>query len=368
MGAFGVTFTTHYRGGCLECRFRVPAQGNEPQVGPTLFGAEYDIQLNDRFGCFWRGKLTGMRFQETPQGRYWDLTCSGYSVGLGEAFDTAYNARNKTIDTIITDALAIAATAWEETSITTGGHTISNSADVFPNVHGAGAIRAAQLIAWGARFDEGAQWGIWANNDGTRRFLYKPRPSAPTLYLRMQDWLNRDWGYSRSPLFNEVQAEYARAGTVSVPTYSYTTSTDGDSVTEFGARMFAVRLWELSALADADRVCDAVLAVAKRPRMNATLFETVADEYSGLLAVRDLNNLAAVLPPHRIQAGELVAFVDMPVLDEASLTTDFNRIAMIAQTEYDEETATLRLTPEAFTDTIGGYLARFEAVAAGLLQ
>jgi hypothetical protein len=102
--------------------------------------------------------------------------------------------------------------------------------------------------------------------------------------------------------------------------------------------------------------------------MNATLFETVADEYSGLLAVRDLNNLAAVLPPHRIQAGELVAFVDMPVLDEASLTTDFNRIAMIAQTEYDEETATLRLTPEAFTDTIGGYLARFEAVAAGLLQ
>lgn len=366
IGAYGLSFTTHYRFGCMEARFTIPAQGNEPGSQPQVFQAGYDIRLSDARGCFWRGFISGLRFTETAQGRAWDVECTGYCVGLGERFTTAYNAGGKTIDQIIIDALGIATTAWETTDITTGGYTIA-AATAYPNIHGAASLHAGQLLAWGAQFDQGAQWGIWAEDDGSRTFLYKPRPSSPTLYLRKADFPDTDWGYDRSPLFNEIQGEYNRGGTVALPTYSYSASSDPDSQASFGPRTLAVRLWELTDVNDVDQVLDSILALAKRPRMSSTLFRTVAREGYGLLAAQSARADAAIVAPHRIRAGELASFVDLPALDPAGVTTDFNSLAVIAQTEYDEESATLTLTPEGVTDTIGGYLARFEALAAGMV-
>lgn len=367
LGAFGLRFSRHYRGGDKTATFNIPARGNEPNVAPQVFQAEYDIRLHDRQGCFWRGKITEMAFQETTEGRFWSITATGYATGLGEALDDAYRVDNKTLVQIITDAIALATSSWDESSISTGGYSTANAGAVYPNIHGTGAFKAGQLIAWASKFDEGAQWTIYAQDNGNRRFTYKPRPSSPSLYLRSSDFVNKDWGYSRSPLFNTVQVEYNRGGTVALPTYAYRTATDAVSAADFGARTLAIRMWELVSSTDGDEVAAAVLAVAKRPRMSATLFRTVAREGYGIMARRDLSPTGRTVPAHRILAGELARFMDVPQLDQVATTTDFNAIAMIAETEYDEESATLTLTPESMEDTTAGYLARFDAAAKGFL-
>jgi hypothetical protein len=341
----------------------VPARGSEPRVNPTQWGPEYDIRVHDAQGCVWRGKISDYVFRETESERFWEIECTGYAIGFGDAWDRTFNARNMTVENVIIAALTLANDTWDSYTITAASHTISNAADVIVGNYGSGMIHAGQILAFASKFDQGATWTIYPKDDGNRLFTYRTRPSAPTLYLRMQDFVNRDWGYSRSPLFNEVEVEWGRTGTLATPTYSYSSASDTDSQASYGLRRLSLRMWELRAAADADKVAASVLAAAKRPRMNATLFKTVSLENYPLMARRELRPDARSVPPWRIRAGELASFVDMPYGDANAATTDFNRIAMLAGTEYDEERCELTLTPETFAETVAGTLAKYEALA-----
>ena len=349
-----------YRGGDEFASFFLPATGNEPQSGPDYIGDGFDIRIADARGPHWRGEITTLQFD--AQARAWYVEATGYGLDLGEAYDTAVNARNTSTATLITNAISALTTKIDSTSITTSGHTVSNSGDVL-----LAFLHAGQLIAWASRFDEGAIWRVTPLEDGSRRFTYRERPTASTLFMAMNQFDDADWGFERTPLFTRTTIEYNRGGTLAVPTYSYSTANaDATLQDRYGVREMAVMLWALVASADADAVASALLAAAKRPRMHAQMLRAVGGEDT-LWIMDGIGGHANRIPPHRVQAGELLAFSDVPLLDYGATNTDFNKYCLIAKTQWSEDTQELLITPENFENTFQGAFGKMEATANRLV-
>lgn len=366
-GAYGLQYTTALGMGCETASWSIPALGNEPITIRRSFGVGHDIWLTDNKGCVWRGKMSVLRYSE--RSKTWNCEAHGYGKDLGSTLDDVVNARNTSISDLINiSAISALTTMVDDTDIDAAAHTISNAADVLIPI-----VTAGKLIAWASRFDIDPEWYLYPEDDGTRLFTYRPRPSAPTIYLNVSAFPEAEWGFEDDPLYNTIKCIYDRAGTLATPTYRYADDADASLVSRYGALPLAIRMWELVASSDADAVVAAALSGAKYPRMSAISLVTPAQSAQTDGRTQDfwiaskIGGAAALIQPHRLRAGELMSFVDMEQREVAD-NTDFNKIARISRTTYDEDSQQLSIEPENFTHAIKSIVRRFEAQAIGFTQ
>lgn len=368
-GAGNLQFTTALGIGCETATFSLPATGLEPSSGPLngRFGVGHDIWIMDAKGCVWRGKVSLLRYSE--RSRSWYVEAHGYGKDLGGALDDVVNARNTATSALIgTSAITALTTMIDDTDITTGSYTVSNTGDVLLPV-----MTAARIIAWAGRFDIDPEWYVYPEDDGTRLFTYRPRPAAPTIYLYTSSFPDAEWGFEDEPLYNTVLVHYNRGGTLATPTYSFATDTDTALEARYGVLPLAIRMWELVASADADQVVASALSGAKYPRMSATSLRTVARSATidgrepDIFIASRLGSATERIAPHRLRAGELMSFLDVEAQEEAA-NTDFNKVARISRTTYIEDTQELIIEPENFGNTVQSIARRYEAMALGFVD
>lgn len=354
----GLSFSDMDGGGHAACSFLVPSPTRSVTI-PSWLGFSYDLKVARRGNITWRGRIEDFKRRRDSEGwPYFEIIAGGYGVALKEEYDTTRNVQGLETSAIVQNAITTLVPVIDAVSITSTGYTISGATAVTLS-----RMNAAAQVAWASMLGDISYndqiWNIYDDGDGTIRFTYKPRPTAPDWYLYEVDADAFDWGLSGFASANRARANYNGGA-------SFVMSEDavlqGAGPDGWGRILELLTVMpELTQSVDAAQVADVLLSNSKLLRMRAEggVFDANAVFKDSYGRRRDI---------WEIRAGELVQLVDVDPSTTPGTALSFANAFLVAEKEYSEDGNAVTLTPESFDALIERSLARVHTVLNGLKQ
>lgn len=325
---------------------------------PNFLGFNYDVKITARGKVLWRGRMEDFIAHRSVAGTYWSVTAYGYGVNLDDRLYTTQNVQNTQTSQIVADAITNLTEDIAATSITATGFTIANATAVNLTL-----LKAAQVVNWAKDFGDATNqqqiWYVYPDDDGTVRFTFKPRPATPDLYAVSDDFEVIEFGVVSRSLANRVVVQY-NAGASFVTVDDTTLQGSGPGGWNLVRTLFIVKP-EITQPADATQVGNALLALVSKARLSAT---SIRLKPSAVL----VNGNGQRVFLDEVRAGMLVRLTDVDPAEGALTNLSYNNSFLIAGTDYDEDTASLNITPERQDEKSERALARAIAFAEGRRQ
>lgn len=355
-------FTTVSPGGFGVCTFRLPADPDAALVAPPyLYPFNKVLLFAPRsVECIGAGRITAARLHGGGQSRWWDVTVEGYGVALGDTIISSLNVRNTESSAAVLSAVT-GIGEFDDLAITATGFTFSNSADITLRGMTAGAV-----LAFLSRFGDSGlnpqQWTVYPDSAGNIVFTWGPRPTTAAVEAYLSEFTSYEFGSQTRVLGNEADVLYNNG--VSLASVS-DTDLQAAGPDGFGlVRALALTLPQLTDSADATQAANALLAATSALRMSATsLVATTQTNYYRPL-VSGGSEPGTPLEPWRIRAGTLFRLRDVPTRS-APGTLAFTDSFTIVETDYDEDSRTLRIIPESFDLLLERSVAQVRALLSG---
>ena len=355
--AYKVGWTTLLPGGCgdLAWRFRHPRR-----TTPIEIGFNFRVQVSYGGRVVWSGRIEDAFAGTDKDGDYWEVVAKGDGIVVDDQDATTVNVRNTTTSQIVTDvitAINTPNTLIDASSITATGFTISNTADV--NLT---SMRAADRINWAAEFGDSSNrqqlWYVYPDDNGDRRFTFKPRPTTPDLEGYAKDFEAVRWGFKGRQVYNRVNVDYTGGRSTANDTTLQGAGPDGYGI----IRSYTVSVPELTNAGDAAQLAATLLALVKTAKMTA---QPMTMKANAVL----YNSSGDYVAPWEVRAGQLFYFRDADADDSGPAgTLTFRNSFLIVGTAWDEDGQTLTMTPESYDSELSLMVARSRALLAGLHQ
>lgn len=358
-GAYGLRFSTILPGGCAECTFNLPFEGNlQRLIIPTYLGFNYRVDVMDGGEFIWSGRMEDVVFHKGTDGYYFTVTARGYGMNLNDQMYTTQNVQGQVSSATISQAITDLAPQIGSVTITATGFTLNNAAAINLQMMTAGAV-----IAWAARYGDSAynpqQWFVYPTSNGTIEFTFEARPTATDVEGYLSDFVEAEMGLFGKNAYNRAIIRYNSGGTY----YQLDNTTQqGAGPTGWGVvRALNAVLPEITSSADAAQAANTMLSQFGTLRMAATSLRAPA----GAKTLRLYDTNGAPVKPWSMKAGQLFRFRDVDPAQQAQTNLAWSNAFVIAGTEYDEDAQTVTLTPEGFDNSAEKLQAKVEYLLRG---
>ena len=350
--AYGLRLSTVLPGGCNACTFRVAAP---IRFVPTWLGINYEVRLRDAQGVFWSGRMEQILPHRSAGGEYWEVTALGFAVNLDDQLYTAQDVAGLETSAIAGGAITNLTQQIAVSTVTPTGFTLSAVSAVSLRM-----LTAKTVITWAARYADTSNtpflWYVYPQNDGDTEFTFAPRPSTPDLDTFLDDMDLFEGGFSVRRLANRVIVEYnAGASTLTVND----SALQGSGPTGWGfVRTAYLYLPEITQSADATQAANALLEAASNQRLAARAITMTP-------GARFFDRYGAPVAPWRVRSGLLMHIDDIIGASQGIGTLSWNNAALIAGTEYDEDSQVLTIVPENHELTLDQIVAQVSQLFRG---
>lgn len=340
-----LSISTQEPGGCLECSFRFHIS---IRTVPYFLGANYDLRVIDHEGCFWRGRLERVDAVRTQNAEWWDITAVGYGAALSDQHLPSTNLQNTVTTTGITDTLTYAAAILSQVthSIEASGVTLTNTAAI-TRAWDTPAERINFLKRFGYSDNSQMLAHIYPHEQSAwPQLTVKKRSTTAEYTMYLADATGR-FGFDFANYANRVDVVYNNGA-------SNTTRNDtaGQGISPDGVNIIKsqlVSIPEITNATDAAAAGDAVLAHAKRLRMDARELRV-----SGRPIILDANGQS--VGPWRVRAGKVLQLLDLVPAGLSNI--EWNNSMLITRTVWDDTSQVLSITPENAESGIDALVAR----------